>query len=176
MNPLHSHISAWLQRPEIQQWLQSFPENIRWRVLDNLPSFIENYDPLNFWVEYSVLIKISDEEVQVFGFERSDLKFWLLDSDVQVHRCDYSLHDYLASLPAPTQDDLRKARLLASQGVSREQVYEFLGCQLATEIENAIALGHEQTGSKSDFRKATEDGHLPSIIKLLRRFGWREAG
>ncbi|BAS54248.1 hypothetical protein NIES2135_05020 [Leptolyngbya boryana NIES-2135] len=174
MKPTTEQIQNWFESPQIVQWIASRSPDLGKAILENLPELIANYNP-QAKSDWTAKFVLSDGIQRAIGVNRQQWLLWT-GTGIAVSPCDFSLQDYLNSLPIPTQDDLRKARLLAEQGFSRGQIYEVLDCNLSPEIEDAIALGHEQSHGKSLYRRAVEDHHFPSIVRILKRFGWRTAG
>lgn len=66
-------------------------------------------------------------------------------------------------------DDIRKAELLGSFGLSPAQIAEVLQSELTPEVRNAISRGAEQASSKSDYRKLFEDGDIEAGLRLLEQ-------
>ncbi|MBN8563550.1 MAG: hypothetical protein J0L70_23710 [Leptolyngbya sp. UWPOB_LEPTO1] len=174
MKPTTEQIQNWLHSEQISQWIASRHSDLGKAILENLPELIANYDP-QANCDWTAKFALSDGIQRAIGVNRHHWLFWV-GTGIAIRECDYSLLDHLASLPTPAESDIRKARLLAEQGFSRGQIYEVLDCNLSPEIEDAIALGHEQSHGKSLYRRAVEDHHFPSIVRILKRFGWRAAG
>jgi hypothetical protein len=172
--PAPFHVRAWLQSPQIQEWIAESRSKLAEVITENLPKLIEKYDPQSNR-DWFVNFSLPDQYQRAIGINRHQWLLWT-GTGISIRECDYSLQQFLDSLPIPTKEDLRKAELLGSYGLSLSQAYEVLECRPNADLENLIAIGAEQCSQKSDFRRATEDNHLPSIQKILRRFGWREAG
>lgn len=172
LKPNPFHVASWLQSPQIQEWISGSRPELAEAITESLPKLIEKYDP-HSTQDWFVNFSMPDDQYQrAIGINRHQWLLWT-GTGISIRECDYSLQQFLDSLPIPTKEDLRKTELLGSYGLSLSQAYEVLECRPDSELENRFARGAEQCSQKSDFRKATEDHHFPSVVKLLKRFGWK---